>query len=805
MKQFFIILSVLILPPTLYAQWGDISGQIPGNILTVAVNQEDDIFASTDQNKIYRSTNNGATWVNLEFPETQVNSFSFTSSQEIFASGYYGELYYSSDNGSSWSPRQNGIKDWDMILDVVKTPSGKLLAGAYTDCLSCNGGGIYESTDNGNSWNFLALLNNYINSIIIDFTDSIIYASGYPGVYRSSDDGSTWQLKNTGMLSYEFIKYVSFGSNNLIYAAADIYGGKMYKSSNQGELWIQIDSGLPEDFVKGLITYGDYVFVCYDNGGIFRTNDQGLNWYQVSYSIGNFEYNSLTKNNSNNLLVATSGGIFISDYNGDVWNKFTFSISHLLISSLFKTEGGNIITGTENGGVYISSDEGITWNQNSLVFTEYSYNVNHLKSSSDSKLFAAVNGYLIYKSLYMSTNQGWTWSHRGPNLQYGVNSLYIDNNDRILMGEYKKVYFSTDYGITWTSTTIYGATSQVFSIVTKPNNLVFAGTYHNGVFRSTDNGNSFTFSGIPNGQVYTLLVDSYGYIYAGCSPNIYRSTDDGLTWDIHNQGMGVTTVRDLTLFNEDTILAATTSGFYYSADQANNWTQLNEGLTTNFLSALAVDNTNQIYSGTPSGVFKLFGEIPVELVSFNAFFDDQFIRLTWQTATETNNQGFAIERKHNFGDWQRIGFVEGTGTTTETQSYSFVDDDVEAGKYQYRLKQIDYNGTYEYSEIIEVEIAAPAKFSLEQNYPNPFNPSTKIKFTVAESPLPGGDGRGGLQHVKLVVYDILGNEVATLVNEEKPAGEYEVEFNATGLPSGIYFYQIKAGSFIQTKKMILLR
>ncbi|GBD87606.1 FG-GAP repeat protein [bacterium BMS3Abin03] len=110
-----------------------------------------------------------------------------------------------------------------------------------------------------------------------------------------------------------------------------------------------------------------------------------------------------------------------------------------------------------------------------------------------------------------------------------------------------------------------------------------------------------------------------------------------------------------------------------------------------------------------------------------------------------------------------------------------------------------------FTDVDEINSAVPSEFILSQNYPNPFNPSTKIKFTIAKSPLPGGDGRGGLQFVKLVVYDLLGNEVATLVNEEKPAGTYEVEFDASRLSSGIYFYQLQAGSLIETKKMILLR
>ena len=192
--------------------------------------------------------------------------------------------------------------------------------------------------------------------------------------------------------------------------------------------------------------------------------------------------------------------------------------------------------------------------------------------------------------------------------------------------------------------------------------------------------------------------------------------------------------------------------------------------------------------------------VPVELISFNANVINNEVQLSWQTATETNNQGFAIERKHNFGDWQRIGFVEGTGTTTETQSYSFVDDDVEAGKYQYRLKQIDYNGTYEYSKIIEVEIAAPTKFSLEQNYPNPFNPTTTITFQL---PLD--------KRISLKVYDILGKEVKTLINDQEfKKGNNKVVWDGTDnfgskVASGNYIYTLKYGNFTKSMKMTLLK
>jgi hypothetical protein len=208
--------------------------------------------------------------------------------------------------------------------------------------------------------------------------------------------------------------------------------------------------------------------------------------------------------------------------------------------------------------------------------------------------------------------------------------------------------------------------------------------------------------------------------------------------------------------------------------------------------------------------------VPVELTNFSASVSGNDVVLNWSTATETNNRGFEIERKQSEfrsqeSEWIPVSFVSGYGTTTETKSYSFVDDIshlltlTPSLTLSYRLKQIDFDGSFEYSDVVEVDVEnIPSQFSLEQNYPNPFNPSTKIKFTIphTDNPLPGG-ARGGL--VTLKVYNLLGNEIATLVNEEKSSGEYEVTFDASGLASGTYFYKLEAGTFSQVKKMILTK
>ncbi len=191
--------------------------------------------------------------------------------------------------------------------------------------------------------------------------------------------------------------------------------------------------------------------------------------------------------------------------------------------------------------------------------------------------------------------------------------------------------------------------------------------------------------------------------------------------------------------------------------------------------------------------------VPVELISFNGSASGNEVTLIWATATETNNSGFEIERSQMSSVksqkvWEKIGFVSGSGTTTEPKTYSYIDENLSSGVYQYRLKQIDFDGSFEYSNIVEVEVTVPIEFSLEQNYPNPFNPSTNIKYSIP------ADG-----NVTLKVYDILGNEVITLVNGFKQAGTFDVMFDGSNLSSGVYYYRLTSGEMITTKKLMLTK
>jgi len=191
--------------------------------------------------------------------------------------------------------------------------------------------------------------------------------------------------------------------------------------------------------------------------------------------------------------------------------------------------------------------------------------------------------------------------------------------------------------------------------------------------------------------------------------------------------------------------------------------------------------------------------IPVELSSFTASANENSVTLNWSTATETNNFGFSVERKNPVNEiWNEVGFVAGFGTTTEQRNYTYTDENLNMGAYSYRLKQVDLDGTTEYSEAIVVEVASPEEFVLLQNYPNPFNPSTKIGFSIPQT-----------SNVSIDVFNVVGERVATVVNSSLEAGYHSVDFDASGLSSGTYVYQLKAngqnGTFVETKKMLLMK
>ena len=220
------------------------------------------------------------------------------------------------------------------------------------------------------------------------------------------------------------------------------------------------------------------------------------------------------------------------------------------------------------------------------------------------------------------------------------------------------------------------------------------------------------------------------------------------------------------------------------------------------INALALRQGGQSYSVNVDGIrlSTQWGDlVPVELTSFTAIADKNNVVLNWSTATEVNNAGFEVQKIKGNNEFVTIGYVPGHGSTTEPQNYNFTDANLASGSYTYRLKQIDYNGTFSYSNEVNVDVTAPVQFELAQNYPNPFNPSTKINFSLAVD-----------SKVSLKIFNVLGQEVAAGINSNLTAGSHQFNFYASSLNSGVYMYRIEANgidgsSFVSTKKMVFTK
>jgi len=414
--------------------------------------------------------------------------------------------------------------------------------------------------------------------------------------------------------------------------------------------------------------------------------------------------------------------------------------------------------------------------------------------------------------IYKTTDDGQNWIlklNEGQMSFFGIpmerdpshpDTIYtmVDNN-------FKR---STNFGDSWiTIASNFGPVSAPCDIAVFPDtSIILIGDNTTGIFRSLDRGKNWTKVFNTSGEIPTITVDyaNPGTAWAtkwGGDGGFLKSTDYGENWTSVSEFNGINMWGvDIQETDGNLVMVGCFScgNTWRSINAGDTWTQIS--LPSLNYQIFIVDSITQ-FAAQGNGFYKLNSDlfIPVELTSFTAETSENEISLNWTTATELNNQGFEIERSTDNQTFEKIGFVPGFGTTTESKSYTYKILEFYSGTQYYRLKQIDFDGTYEYSDAIEVEGHSPAQYTLFQNYPNPFNPSTSIKFSIPVD-----------SNIKLKLFNMLGQEVAELLNSEISAGIHHVDFNASSLSSGTYFYVLEAngnnGSNIAvTKKMILMK
>ena len=377
----------------------------------------------------------------------------------------------------------------------------------------------------------------------------------------------------------------------------------------------------------------------------------------------------------------------------------------------------------------------------------------------------------------------WTLLNNG--FQYGHISGIVESNSILFIGTDNGVFRSSDHGFTWTSFNSGLFNMYIDDIVIKGNSVFIA--TEDGVFISSISSANWIKTAMQN-KTRNLTTDLNYILSFDDQKDLYKSTDDGASWAKVNFAVIPTYgIWDMVASNSKIFIGTQVNGLWYSIDNGNNWNKatLNEGQ----ISALLIDN-NIIYAGSQNGVYTSFDN------GANWQTSDLSNKTIWSFAKYNKNifagsySGGIYKSENNGTNWVQIndGLTnvnnESFGSIVTSSNYIFIG--TSSGKI-YRRNIADIVSVPQIDKL-------PNTFLLSQNYPNPFNPSTTINFSIPN-----------LLFITLKVYDMLGREVVILVNGEKPTGNYEVKFDGSNLPSGVYFYRLSAGEFSETKKLMLLK
>lgn len=673
-------------------------------------------------------------------------------------------------------------------LNVGEPGEVKALAVVGNNLLAGTLAGIYLSTNQGASW---SIVNNHdVQTFAV--RDSEVFGGGLHGVVRSTDEGRTWTVPDPQM------NYEIFG---LAVHDSDIYaGGKlcMLRSTDGGASWTTIENGLSyyQTLVEGLTTEGTKVLAATD-AGVCVSTDGGDDWTTLVSTGASDDVTNTVFLRDSTALVGWPGGIIRSTDNGSTWS---FSSPGSGAPTFCFASFGNLIFAGEEDGVHVSTDDGASW---TTADSGLPGNQAWCLAANDSGVFAGTND----RGVFRSTDSGVYWTPATSGIITSeVNSLAGTGSDVYAAMDYKSVVSSTDYGRTWTSDTSLHAGASSLTVI---GNEVYA-VSNGGIYASSNNGESWSpkNGGTMDTEYPSILLSSGTNLVAACqdSGHIYLSSDGGTTWS--NVGQNVPEIASMTTSGPD-IVAGTHDGIYASTDEGATWKEVNGSL----ININAIESSGSyIFAGRydwpipigfappspPGGVFRssdggmnwAADSSGIPSAPPDVALGPQIYSLAVQGEDVYAGASPGVYAATIHGnEWSDVG-----GNLPESTVLSLYANDstVYAGMERGGIWAAPID---EVTGIVSpVRPHAPSSFKLAQNYPNPFNPSTTIDFKVPR-----------LSHVKLVVYDVLGRKVETLVDTEMGPGEYSIQFDASNLASGVYFYRLMADNFLETKKLMLIK
>ena len=711
------------------------------------------IFVTTSNGKILKSLDTAKTWTLCSTPiYTRLSDIIFISHEVGIAVGDDGVCLRSTDGGENWILYFT-LNQGNNRTVYFTTPTTGYIAGGDFDS---SNGFIYKTNESGVTWTNITP--NPRPPLITDicFIDDLngFFTTVSGTIGKTTNGGLNWEV---GSFTDKLLHSISFANGEEGYAVGgNSIMGVVLLTSDTGNTWIEanLNSSAWLNFVDIFKSGGTYCGGA--NGKIFKFSSlvNTGEWRYVSTPF-NVPVNDLLFYDRNyGMAFCGSGKVFLTTNGGAVWSNQPTPVSSDIFSATHV--GDTIIAVGQDGIVIRSLDRGSTWTQSILG---NSFRLLCVEMDNSNNLFAVGD----FGTIIRSTDLGVTWSAKQSPILTTLRSIDIYNN--------------------------------IFTIVGGELNDT-----PGKILRSTNNGNSWidVSPSVPKLLNDVKIISDSMMLSVGISGECIYSTNSGFGWRYTNS----TTEHWLYAVehgsgNRSIIVGGNSSHgiVLESGNLYRNWHL--QRICPDQLYAIAMPDERVTYVAGAVGrmLKKNLDIVPVENLSIKGNYESKkMVRLEWSTTKELNNAGFEIERKTS-DEWQSIGFVNGHGTSVSMNRYTFLDNTngIIAPEIQYRLKQIDYDGSVTYSEILTIT-NLPESYILHQNYPNPFNPSTRIDFSVP---------RNG--HVKLEVFDALGTLVATLINDQLEAGHHSRDFNAAGFSSGAYFYRLTADGKSFHKKMLLIK
>jgi photosystem II stability/assembly factor-like uncharacterized protein len=683
-------------------------------------------------------------WLQSAGPQgSNVNSFYSPDQKTVFAGTFGDGVFRSGNLGATWQAVNTGLAEGNPRYDYAFTSAGNYLFVGTQD-------GVYRSSNNGDAWE---PANTGMGGVIvfslakfIVTNTTTVFAGTQGGVYKSMDYGSTWSYAG---LTDRINALVFKTQNGTSLFAVSGYGSGVFRSDDFGTSWINVNNGIPASvFMNDVIVTGQNIFVATYGFGVYKSTNNGLNWNAVNTGFSttdlpNMGINSLSFFN-NALYAATSSGIYKSTNLGTKWVALTSGLYDTYFNRIYSF-AYNFFAGSLVS-VFASFNEGSSWEP---VIDGLPYENVSCMAAKTNILFTGSN----YYGVSYSNDNADTWYPINLSGMYGIYTYALGiKGNTVLEGTRYNIYRSTNNGKKWAATNFSGG-----KVISFASNSTFAfcgsssthGKPSGSVFRSSDDGINWTemTAGVFSSPAVALAAYNSN-IFAGNSLGVFRSTNNGVNWTLVNSGLTTTNISSLVI-KGSTLFAGTDAGVFRTTNNGNNWVRINMGLTDTAILALTyTTNQDRIFAGTQSGMF-------------------------YTTVTGTK--------------WTKINSgLKSTYVTCLATDNDFIYAAIaSAGVWKYSLAKINDKEISTDNSNTKIQT---------QNYPNPFNPATVISFQVKMN-----------SKVTLRIYDAMGREIQTLMNENMQPGMYDVKFDGSQLPSGVYYYKMVMDGFTETKKMILIK